>query len=227
MITFHVMTLFPEMITGGINHSIIKRAIEDGIVNVNCINIRDFSKSKHKHVDDYSYGGGVGMVIMPQPVYDTYLHLKSIVSCENVPVIYMSPHGKTFNQQKAKELSLQKELIILCGHYEGIDQRVVDEIVTDEISIGDYILTGGELAAMVVIDAVSRLVSGVLGKDASSEIESFSNNLLEYPQYTRPYEFLGKKVPDVLISGHHANIEKWRHEQSLALTKAKRPDLLK
>ena len=219
---FDVLTLFPEMFSS-LNESIIGKAIEKDLININLINIRDFSKDKHKNVDDTPYGGGAGMVIRPDVVYDAY---KSVES-DDAKVIYMSPQGKVLNQKKVIELSKEKHLIILCGHYEGIDQRVLDEIVDEEISIGDYVLTGGEIPAMVLIDSVSRYVEGVISKESTSE-ESFSNdnNLLEYPQYTRPEVFNGVKVPDVLISGHHENIRKWREEQSLQITKKKRPDLI-
>ncbi|NLM13175.1 MAG: tRNA (guanosine(37)-N1)-methyltransferase TrmD [Epulopiscium sp.] len=222
---FYILTLFPEMIQSTMSHSIIGKAQSENKINIECINIRDFAGNKHGQVDDYPYGGGAGMVMQPQPIYDAY---KSIISKHSISpkVIYMSPQGRIFSQSIAKELSQEQNLIILCGHYEGIDQRVIDEIVTDEISIGDYILTGGELAAMVVIDAVSRLVPGVLGKPESFEEESFSNHLLEYPQYTRPPVFRDRKVPEVLLSGHHAKIEKWRKEQSLLRTWQRRPDLL-
>lgn len=205
------------------NESIIGRAIEDKKVEINAVNIRDFSTDKHNRVDDYPYGGGAGMVMQAQPIYDAY---KSLVSDgEQVPVIYMSPQGRKFTQEIAQDLALNDRVIILCGHYEGVDERVLEEIVTDEISIGDYVLTGGELPAMVIMDAVSRLIPGVLAEDSTKE-ESFSDGMLEYPQYTRPYEFMGKTVPDVLISGHHANIEKWRKEESYKRTLKKRPDLL-
>ena len=222
---FCVLTLFPEMITDGLNHSIIKRAIDDGIISLEAIDIRDFANNKHNHVDDAPYGGGAGMVIKPQPVYDAYMSVKDRVGT-GCRVVYMTPQGSTFNQKKAEELSKENALIILCGHYEGIDERVIEEIVTDEVSIGDYVLTGGELAAMTVIDAVSRLIPGVLNKEESFKEESFSNNLLEYPQYTRPIEFKGKRVPDVLLSGHHGNVDKWRREKSLERTYYKRPELL-
>ena len=219
---FDVLTLFPEMFKT-LDESIIGRAKEKGLIEINLINIRDFSKDKHKKVDDIPYGGGAGMVIRPDVVYDAY---SSIENKENAKVIYLSPQGKTLNQNIVKELSKEEHLILLCGHYEGIDQRVLDEIVDEEISIGDYVLTGGELPAMVVVDSVSRYVNGVLNNESVKE-ESFSNKLLEYPQYTRPEEFKGKKVPEVLISGHHENIKKWRDEKSLEITKLKRPDLLK
>ena len=218
---FDVLTLFPDMFKS-LEESIIGRAKEKGLIEINLINIRDFSKDKHKKVDDTPYGGGAGMVIKPDVVYDAYSSIKS----EYAKVIYLSPQGKVLNQDKVKELSKEKHLILLCGHYEGIDQRVLDEIVDEEISIGDYVLTGGELPAMVLIDSVSRYVEGVLNDESTKE-ESFSNKLLEYPQYTRPEEFRGRKVPEVLISGHHENIKKWREQKSLEITKLKRPDLLK
>lgn len=218
---FDVLTLFPEMFNS-LKESIIGRAVENNLIEINLTNIRDFSKDKHKKVDDTPYGGGAGMVIRPDVVYDAYTSLKG----ENAKVIYMSPKGMVLNQEKVKSLAKENHLIILCGHYEGIDQRVLDEIVDEEISIGDYVLTGGELPAMVLIDSVSRYVEGVLNEESTSE-ESFSEGLLEYPQYTRPEEFRGKKVPDVLISGHHENIRNWRKEQSLMITKKNRPDLLK
>ena len=219
---FDILTLFPEMFAP-LEQSIIGRAVENNRIEINLTNIRDFSKDKHKKVDDTPYGGGAGMVMMPDVVYDSYM---SIPHKENAKVIYLSPKGKALNQQKVEELSKQEHLILLCGHYEGIDQRVLDEIVDEEISIGDYVLTGGELPAMVLIDSVSRYVEGVLNKESVSE-ESFTNGLLEYPQYTRPEVFLNKKVPEILLSGHHENIKKWRREQSLEITKKKRPELLK
>jgi len=218
---FDVLTLFPEMFVP-LQQSILERAQKNGNIDINLINIRDFSKDKHKKVDDTPYGGGAGMVIRPDVVYDAY---NSIENKENAKVIFLSPQGKTLNQQKVEELSNQKHLVLLCGHYEGIDQRVLDKIVDEEISIGDYVLTGGELPSMVLIDAVSRYVDGVLNKESIKE-ESFSNNLLEYPQYTRPETFLDEKVPEVLISGHHENIRKWREEQSKIITNKKRPDLM-
>ena len=217
---FDVLTLFPEMFTP-LQESIIGRAREKEIIEINLINIRDFSKDKHKKVDDTPYGGGAGMVMKPDVVYDAYASVKD----EKAKVIYLSPQGKVLNQEKVKELSKEQHLILLCGHYEGIDQRVLDEIVDEEISIGDYVLTGGELPAMVLIDSVSRYVEGVLNDESTAE-ESFASNLLEYPQYTRPEEFHGNKVPEVLISGHHENIKKWREKKSLEVTKRKRPDLL-
>ena len=218
---FDILTLFPEMFEG-IKQSIIGKAIEKNLVEINLVNIRDFSKDKHKKVDDTPYGGGAGMVMRPDVVYDAYSSVKS----DNAKVIYLSPKGKTLNQEKVKELSGENHIILLCGHYEGIDQRVLDEIVDEEISIGDYVLTGGEIPAMVVIDSVSRYVDGVITKESVEE-ESFSNGLLEYPQYTRPEIFLDKRVPEVLLSGHHENIKKWREEQSLEITRRNRPDLLK
>lgn len=218
---FDVLTLFPEMFEP-LNKSIIGRAKEKGLININLINIRDFSKNKHKKVDDTPYGGGAGMVMEPTVVYDAYCSVKE----SNAKVIYMSPQGKTLNQQMVQDLAKEENIILLCGHYEGIDQRVIDEIVDEEISIGDYVLTGGELPAMVLIDSVSRYVEGVLKEDSIQE-ESFTNGLLEYPQYTRPEIFLGKRVPEVLLSGHHENIKEWRRNQSIINTYLKRPDLLK
>jgi len=224
MMRFDVLTLFPEMFDS-LKASIIGRAVNNQILELNLINFREYSTDRLKHVDDTPYGGGAGMVIKPQPVYDAYKDI--IKDLDYKPkVIYMSPRGKVFNQKIARELSNEKHLIILCGHYEGIDQRVIDEIVDEEISIGDYILTGGELPAMVVIDTISRNIDGVL-KEESVQDESFSDGLLEYPHYTRPEEFMGRKVPEVLLSGHHANIEKWRKEKSLEITKSRRPDLIK
>lgn len=222
---YAVLTLFPEMIEQALSHSILGRAQKEGLLSVQTVNIRDFATNKQKHVDDYPYGGGAGMVMQAQPIYDAY---QSIAS--NMPksrVIYMTPQGKTFNQKIAQELSKEENLIFLCGHYEGVDERVIEEIVTDEISLGDFVLTGGELAALTIIDATARLVEGVLGKEESYQDESFSENLLEYPQYTRPAVFRGRGVPEVLLSGHHGNVAKWRREQALLRTALKRPDLLK
>ena len=218
---FDVLTLFPEMFEP-IKQSILGTAIENEKIKLKLVNIRNFSKDKHKKVDDTPYGGGAGMVMKPDVVYDAY---KSVYE-ENAKVIYLSPQGKTLNQKKVEELSKEKHLILLCGHYEGIDQRVIDKIVDEEISIGDYVLTGGEIPAMVLIDTVSRYIDGVLNQESIKE-ESFSQGLLEYPQYTRPEVFEGEKVPEILLSGHHENIEKWRKEQALKITKQKRPDLLK
>lgn len=218
---FNVLTLFPEMFSA-LDESIIGRGKEKGLIDINLINIRDFSKNKHKKVDDTPYGGGAGMVMEPTVVYDAYCSVKE----PNAKVIYMSPQGKTLNQQMVQDLAKEENIILLCGHYEGIDQRVIDEIVDEEISIGDYVLTGGELPAMVLIDSVSRYVEGVLKEDSIQE-ESFTNGLLEYPQYTRPEIFLGKRVPEVLLSGHHENIKEWRRNQSIINTYLKRPDLLR
>ena len=217
---FDVLTLFPEMFKV-LNESIIGRAREKGLININVVNIRDFSKDKHKKVDDTPYGGGAGMVIQPDVVKNAYNSLKT----EKAKVIYMSPQGKKLEQSKVEELSKQEHLILLCGHYEGIDQRVIDSIVDEEISIGDYVLTGGELPAMVLIDSVCRYVEGVL-KENSTKEESFSQGLLEYPQYTRPEIFEGEKIPEILLSGHHEKIDQWRRKQSLKMTFLKRPDLL-
>ena len=210
---FDILTLFPEMFSS-LEQSIIGRAVENGQISINLINIRDFSTDKHKKVDDTPYGGGAGMVMMPDVIYSAYKSLES----SDAKVIYMSPKGKTLNQEKVEELSKENHLIILCGHYEGIDQRVLDKIVDEEISIGDYVLTGGEIPAMVLIDSVSRYVKGVLKEDSIKE-ESFSNGLLEYPQYTRPEIFQGERVPEVLLSGNHQEIDKWRKEKSLEITK--------
>ena len=218
---FDVLTLFPEMFQA-IKQSILGRAEEKNLIQINLINIRDFSKDKHKKVDDTPYGGGAGMVMRADVIYDAY---KSVQN-ENAKVIYLTPQGKKLDQKKVEELSKEKHLIILCGHYEGIDKRVLDKIVDEEISIGDYVLTGGEIPAMVLIDSVSRYVEGVLKPESIKE-ESFSNGLLEYPQYTRPEIFEGESVPEILLSGHHENIEKWRKEQSVEITRRKRPDLLK
>lgn len=217
---FDVLTLFPEMFET-MKESIIGRAMSKNLIQINTINIRDFSKDKHKKVDDTVYGGGAGMLIKPDVVYDAYNSVKT----ENSKVIYLSPQGRVLNQQKVLELAKEEHLILLCGHYEGIDQRVIDKIVDEEISIGDYVLTGGELPAMVLIDSVSRYVEGVLANESTTE-ESFSRGLLEYPQYTRPEVFEAEKVPEVLLSGHHKNIEKWRRQESLKITLKKRPDLL-
>ena len=217
---FDVLTLFPEMFNC-LNESITGRAIKNGKIDINLVNIRDFSNNKHKKVDDTPYGGGAGMVMMPDVVYRAYQSVKDT----NTKVIYMTPQGRTLDQRKVEKLSKEEHLIILCGHYEGIDQRVIDKIVDEEISIGDYVLTGGEIPAVVLIDSVSRYVDGVLKKDSIKE-ESFSNGLLEYPQYTRPEVFEGEKVPEILLSGNHQEINKWRKEQSFEITKKKRPDLL-
>lgn len=223
---FHVLTLFPEMIANGLNTSITGRALDKGTITLDLVNIRDYTTDKHKKVDDYPYGGGAGMLMQAQPVYDAYVSAVQRLRTRIRPrVVYMAPQGRTFDQQMARELAQEEDLIILCGHYEGIDQRVLDAVVTDYVSIGDYVLTGGELPAMVLIDAVSRMVPGVLGNQESGETESFSNYLLEYPQYSRPEEWNGQKVPEVLLSGDHAKVEEWRLTQSLARTKELRPDL--
>ena len=222
---FHILTLFPEMVMDGLSASIIGRAQNKGLLSVEAINIRDFAENKHNRVDDYTYGGGAGMLMQAGPVYGAYQSVTE--KAQSKPrVIYLSPQGQTFSQGMAEEFAKEEELIFLCGHYEGIDERVLEEIVTDYVSIGDYVLTGGELPAMVMIDAISRLIPGVLHNDVSAEFESFQDNLLEYPQYTRPEEWHGKKVPEILLSGHHANVEKWRREQSIIRTAQRRPDLL-
>ena len=225
---FNILTLFPEMVMSGLSTSIIGRGIANGLLSIETINIRDFAFNKHKSVDDYPYGGGAGMLIQAEPVYLAYHSiLKSEVEItKRTRVIYLSPMGKVFNQSLAEELAKEEELILLCGHYEGIDERVLEEIVTDYISVGDYVVTGGELPAMMLVDAISRLIPGVLNNNTSTEFESFQDNLLEYPHYTRPEEWRGRKVPEILLSGHHANIEKWRREQSIERTKKYRPDLL-
>ena len=223
---FHILTLFPEMVMQGLNTSIIGKACEKGLLSIEAVNIRDYTTNKHKKVDDYPYGGGAGMLMQAQPVYDSYLHvLENIKTKQRPRVIYLTPQGKVFHQAMARELAMEQDLIFLCGHYEGIDERVLEEIVTDYVSIGDYVLTGGELPAMVMIDSISRMIPGVLSNQESGETESFSGNLLEYPQYSRPEEWNGKKVPEVLLSGHHKNIEKWRLEKAVERTKERRPDL--
>ena len=225
---FDIMTLFPELCERVLSESVIGRAQKSGCISVKCHNIRDYSEDKHRRVDDTPYGGGKGMLMMAPPIYNCYEAILGELSEDekiNRRVVYMSPRGKVFDQSKAKELSELSELIILCGHYEGVDQRIIDEIVDEEISIGDFVLTGGEIPACLVTDAVARLVDGVLSDAECYEKESISSGLLEYPQYTRPYEFHGKKVPDVLISGHHENIDKWRNESAEELTRQKRPDL--
>ncbi len=245
---FHILTLFPDMVMDGLNTSIIGRAVNAGLLSIEAVNIRDYAFNKHQSVDDYPYGGGAGMLMQAEPVYLAYEAVeekiagrKSEQAAGNIDepgadaqtagaekktrVVYLSPQGEVFNQKMAEELAQEEDLILLCGHYEGIDERVLEEIVTDYVSIGDYVLTGGELPAMVMVDAISRLVPGVLHNDVSAEFESLQDNLLEYPQYSRPEEWHGKKVPPVLLSGHHANIEKWRREQSILRTYERRPDL--
>ncbi|MFQ9388194.1 MAG: tRNA (guanosine(37)-N1)-methyltransferase TrmD [Coprococcus sp.] len=222
---FHVMTLFPDMIMQGLSDSVIGRAVRKGTIGLHPVNIRDYSLDKHKHVDDYPYGGGAGMVMQPEPIYACYQDI--VGKMDKKPrVIYMTPQGRVFSQEIAEELSKEESLIFLCGHYEGIDERVLDEIVTDHLSIGDYVLTGGELPAMVMIDTIARLVPGVLNNSESAEYDSFQDGLLEYPQYTRPEIWHDKQVPEVLLSGHHGNIEKWRRQQSLKRTFERRPELL-
>lgn len=225
---FHILTLFKDMVTDGLNTSILGRAIEKNLIELNVVDIRDYTLDKHKKVDDYPYGGGAGMLMQAQPVYDAYQAVLREITAKTDKkprVVYVTPRGTTFSQEMAREFAQEEDLVILCGHYEGIDERVLEEIVTDYVSIGDYVLTGGELPAMVMVDCISRLVPGVLNNAASSVDESFSDGLLEYPQYSRPEVWNGKKVPDVLLSGHHANIEKWRHEQALEMTKKHRPDM--
>ncbi|MBO6259520.1 MAG: tRNA (guanosine(37)-N1)-methyltransferase TrmD [Lachnospiraceae bacterium] len=220
---FTVLTLFPEFIENSMHTSICKRAIENGYLELETCNFREYTENKNGRVDDYPYGGGAGMLIQAQPVYDAYM---AVTGGRKVRTIYLTPQGEVFNQAKAHELAEEEELVFLCGHYEGIDERVLEEIVTDNISIGDYVLTGGEIASVVVMDAISRLIPGVLGNHDSADTESFENGMLEYPQYTRPEIWKEKRVPEVLLSGHHANIEKWRQEQSLLRTKERRSDLL-
>lgn len=222
---FHVLTLFPEMVTNGLNTSILGRAASKGLLSFEAVNIRDYTLERHGQVDDYPYGGGAGMVMQAEPIYRAYEALCGrIGKCPRV--VYMTPQGRVFNQKIAEELSKEEELVFLCGHYEGVDERVLDMIVTDFLSAGDYVLTGGELPAMMMIDCISRLIPGVLNNGDSAEFESFHDNLLEYPQYTRPEEFMGRKVPEILLSGHHANIDKWRREQSIIRTLERRPELL-
>ncbi len=222
---FYVMTLFPEMIMQGLSTSITGRAMQKNLIQIEAVNIRDYTLEKHGQVDDYPYGGGAGMVMQAEPIYRTWEAITTRIG-KKPRVVYMTPQGSVFNQTMAEDFAGEEDLIILCGHYEGVDERILDMIVTDHVSIGDYVLTGGELPAMVMVDCISRLVPGVLNNNDSAEYESFHENLLEYPQYTRPEEFMGRRVPDVLLSGHHANIEKWRHEQSVKRTMERRPDLL-
>lgn len=222
---FYVMTLFPEMILQGVSTSITGRAIAKGAISVEAVNIRDYTKEKHGHVDDAPYGGGAGMVMQAQPICDCFRALVSRIA-KRPRVIYLTPQGKVFTQQMAAEYAKEENLIFLCGHYEGVDERALEILGTENVSIGDYVLTGGELPAMVMIDCISRLVPGVLGKDESADIESFHDNLLEYPQYTRPEVYEERRVPEILLSGHHANVEKWRREQSIERTLSVRPDLL-
>jgi len=233
---FYVLTLFPNMIEDGMKVSIIGRALEKKLISLTTINIRDFSGNKHGKVDDYPYGGGAGMVMQPGPVYDAYLHAVQLIQerkrangeegTANPRVVYLTPQGSVFKQKIAQDFSKEEDIIFLCGHYEGIDERVLELIVTDYLSIGDYVLTGGEMPAMVVMDSIARLVPGVLNNDISAETESFSDGLLEHPQYTRPVVFMDKTVPEVLLSGHHGKIDAWRKDQSLKRTMIRRPDLL-
>lgn len=222
---FYILTLFPEMIMDGLKTSILGRAMDKNLIEIHAVNIRDYTLDKHKKVDDYPYGGGAGMVMQAQPIYDAW---KAIIDEVGKPVrtVYLTPQGHTFQQKDAKEFAIEEEMILLCGHYEGVDERVLEEIVTDYISIGDFVLTGGELPAMVMVDAISRMVPGVLSNQESGETESFENNLLEHPQYTRPEEWMGKHVPSILLSGDHAKVDAWRHEQSVKRTMERRPDLL-
>lgn len=239
---FYIMTLFPDMVSEGLNTSIIGRAVSKELLSVEAVNIRDYAFNKHNSVDDYPYGGGAGMLMQAEPVYQCYKALEERIRLKRLKkeqenggesdgriktrVVYLSPQGQTFHQSMAEEFAKEEELILLCGHYEGIDERVLEEIVTDYVSIGDYVLTGGELPAMIMVDAIARLVPGVLHNDVSAEFESFQDNLLEYPQYSRPEVWHERRVPEVLLSGHHANVEKWRREQSVIRTARNRPDLL-
>ncbi|WP_079907533.1 tRNA (guanosine(37)-N1)-methyltransferase TrmD [Carboxydocella sp. JDF658] len=223
---FDILTLFPDMFWGPFAHSIIKRALEKGLLEINTINIRDFTTDKHRIVDDYPYGGGAGMVMKPEPIFRAVDFIAERDGRGPENIILLSPQGRKFSQNIARELALKEHLVFICGHYEGIDERVREGLVTDQISIGDFILTGGELAAMVIVDAVARLIPGVLGEEMSAADETFSQGLLEYPQYTRPREYRGLKVPDILLSGDHGKIARWRRQQALKRTLAWRPDLL-
>lgn len=232
---FHIMTLFPELIDNAASTSILGRAIQNGLITVNAVDIRAYTENKHGRVDDYTYGGGAGMLMQAQPIYDCHQAILADINAkeakggspkrDRIRTVYMTPQAPVFSQDMAEELAKEEDVIFLCGHYEGVDERVLEEIVTDYISIGDYVLTGGELPALVCVDAIARLVPGVLGNEVSHETESFDDGLLEYPQYSRPEVWRGKEVPKILLSGHHANVEKWRHEQSLIRTKERRPDL--
>ena len=223
--TYHVLTLFPDMIDQALASSIIGRAISDGTIELNTVNIRDYTNEKHGKTDDYPYGGGAGMVMQAQPVYDAYLSVEKALG-KKPRVIYVTPQGAVFNQAMAREFALEEDLVFICGHYEGVDERVLEEIVTDEVSIGDYVLTGGELPAMVMIDAISRMIPGVLHNTESAEDDSFGDGLLEHPQYSRPEVWMGRAVPKILLSGDHAKVDAWRREQSLIRTALRRPDLL-
>lgn len=225
---FHILTLFPDMVRDGLHTSILGRAVQNGHISMDVINIRDYTLDKHKKVDDYPYGGGAGMLMQAQPIYDAWKAVCDRIDCKSTEkprTVYVTPQGRVFSQNMAVDLAKEEDLIILCGHYEGVDERVLEEIVTDYVSIGDYVLTGGELPAMVMVDAVSRMVPGVLSNEDSGVTESFYDGLLEYPQYSRPEIWHDKRVPEVLLSGHHKNIEKWRLEQSIERTKERRPDL--
>ncbi len=221
----YIMTLFPEMVMGGLSASITGRAMNNGLLHVEALNIRDYSLDKHKKVDDYPYGGGAGMVMQAQPIYDCFQSIVERID-GNYRCIFLTPQGKTFKQSMAKQYVQEENLIFLCGHYEGVDERVLEEIVDDYVSLGDFVLTGGELPAMVMVDAIARLVPGVLHNDDSAFTESFENGLLEYPQYSRPEEWRGKKVPEILLSGDHAKVDSWRLQQSIERTRILRPDLL-
>ena len=222
---YHILTLFPQMVLDGLHTSIIGRAEEKGLLHIEAVDIRDYAENKHNRVDDYPYGGGAGMVMQPGPVYGAWKALADRIG-KKPRLIYLTPQGRVFDQAMAEEFAREEDLVFLCGHYEGIDERVLEMIVTDYVSIGDYVLTGGELPAMVMIDCISRLIPGVLNNDVSAEFETFHDSLLEYPQYTRPEEFMGRKVQLVLLSGHHENVAKWRREQSVIRTARYRPDLL-
>ncbi len=228
MTNFHILTLFPEMVLQGLHTSILGRAVERNCISIEAVNIRDYTLDKHGKVDDYTYGGGAGMLMQAQPVYDAWLAVEERIAARGASggrVIYVTPQGRTFHQKMAQELAQEEDLIFLCGHYEGIDERVLEEIVTDEISLGDYVLNGGELPAMVMVDAIARLVPGVLHNTDSAVTESFGDGLLEYPQYSRPEIWHDKRVPPVLLSGDHARVDAWRLEQSILRTKERRPDL--
>ncbi len=232
---FHIMTLFPELIDNAASTSILGRAIQSGIISVNAVDIRTYTENKHGRVDDYTYGGGAGMLMQAQPIYDCHQAILADIDArkakdgspkrDRIRTVYMTPQAPVFSQDKAEELANEEDVIFLCGHYEGVDERVLEKIVTDYVSIGDYVLTGGELPAMVMIDAISRHITGVLHNEDSTETESFSEGLLEYPQYTRPEEWMGIKVPEILLSGDHAKVDAWRHKESLIRTKNRRPDM--
>lgn len=230
---FHILTLFPDMVTDGLHTSILARAMEKELISVHAVNIRDYTTNRHGKVDDYIYGGGAGLLMQAQPVYDAWKALEETIQAKypdrpagkRTRVVFLTPVGRVFNQAMAEELSKEEDLILLCGHYEGIDERVLEEIVTDPVSIGDFVLTGGELPAMMIVDAVSRMVPGVLGNETSAQTDSFQDGLLEYPQYSRPEEWNGRKVPEILLSGDHAKVDAWRHEQALERTRRMRPDL--